>query len=473
MTIRKVTQTEDPGLKAKLNNFTKINTIILANNREFFSPIDKYVLEEQLDEFVEADFDEADMDVMILGDNKAVVVSRPIDPDFIADITKLFGYKNLQIITPKDSGKGLSFSLENDKKALRQLQEMIKHSDKVSFVPWGVTRETLSLIKTLKKKVKLYTPECPIESGEWIPDYANTKIGSREVLLKVSYSCPSLNLMGGFTAPDLLTGSDIAKYLINKGKGVVFKANLGVGGIGVNVFPLTKELKSEVGFNNMIKKIARNSLFNSAPFIVEEYIEPDFKSSCTFPSIEALINTDGSVDIKAYTAMVIESKNEELTWHGIGIGKGVFTPKQIKPLKEVTTKIGECLYEMGYRGWIDVDFIYSTSKKFYCTEVNVRMTPARYMIELSKLLFGNEYAKKMCIVSDDKFIRQNLKGLSYKKIKKRLSSLLYPINGEKRGIIITESYRSKFGRGKFGYVSIGNDFKDASNIVSDFKNLFN
>ena len=45
MTIRKVTQTEDPGLKAKLNNFTKINTIILANNREFFSPIDKYVLE--------------------------------------------------------------------------------------------------------------------------------------------------------------------------------------------------------------------------------------------------------------------------------------------------------------------------------------------------------------------------------------------------------------------------------------------
>ena len=458
--------------KTTISELRPVKTIVLANNREFFSPIDEYVLPDQVEEFVECDYDEADMDLMLMGDDKIVVTQRAIDPEFMADITKLFGYKNFQVITPVDSGKGISVSLMKDKTTLNKIIKLLEKSGKVNYIPWGTTREAMELYRTLAKSIKVAAPECPIESGEWVPDYGNTKVGTREILANARILNKKVTLAENYVAVDMEFGRDIAKYFISKGKGVVFKANLGVGGIGVNVFPPSKELKTEAGFEKMMSKIARNGLFNSAAFVVEEYIYPDIESTCAFPSIEALVNPDGSVVVQEYTAMVIDIHNEEITWHGIGIGKGIFTLAQTKILKAVTEAVGKVLFEMGYRGWINLDFIHAKTGEFYCSEVNVRMSPARYMIELSRKLFGKDYDNKMAIISDDKFIRPYLVNLSYQEIKNRLASVMYPINGEKRGVIITETYRSKFGRGKFGYVSIGKDFKDATGIVASVKRIF-
>src|SRR6266550_2069085 len=85
-----------------------VKTIIIGNNREFFSPIDQYVAADHKKEFVQSDYDETDMDIMWHGDNKMVVVPRPIDPAFTADILQLFDYHNVQIISPRETGRGLS-----------------------------------------------------------------------------------------------------------------------------------------------------------------------------------------------------------------------------------------------------------------------------------------------------------------------------------------------------------------------------
>jgi len=41
-----------------------INTVIVGNNREYFSPIDPHVPDVLKDEFIQSDIDEADMDIM-------------------------------------------------------------------------------------------------------------------------------------------------------------------------------------------------------------------------------------------------------------------------------------------------------------------------------------------------------------------------------------------------------------------------
>lgn len=46
---------------------------------------------------------------------------------------------------------------------------------------------------------------------------------------------------------------------------------------------------------------------------------------------------------------------------------------------------------------------------------------------------------------------------------------MYPISGEKRGIIITQSIRSKFGRGKFGYSIFGESQDDTRAIEEELE----
>ena len=67
-----------------------INTIIVGNNREYFSPIDPHVPDTLRDEFIQSDIDEADMNIMWHGDNKIVLLPKALDPAFISDISQLF-----------------------------------------------------------------------------------------------------------------------------------------------------------------------------------------------------------------------------------------------------------------------------------------------------------------------------------------------------------------------------------------------
>lgn len=70
----------------------------------------------------------------------------------------------------------------------------------------------------------------------------------------------------------------------------------------------------------------------------------------------------------------------------------------------------------------------------------------------------------MAMRSNDKYIRPGIKGLSYRDLKTVLAPVLYPMEEQQRGIVITQSFRSMYDRGKFGYVSIGENQDDTRNI---------
>ncbi|MBI3069927.1 MAG: hypothetical protein HYY87_01315 [Candidatus Levybacteria bacterium] len=61
-------------------------------------------------------------------------------------------------------------------------------------------------------------------------------------------------------------------------------------------------------------------------------------------------------------------------------------------------------------------------------------------------------------------MRPNIQGLSYVDLKTSLAPVLYPMDDQQRGVVITQSFRSMYDRGKFGYVSIGKDQEDTRNI---------
>lgn len=450
-----------------------INGVIVGNNREYFSPLDRYIPDTPVAakaEFLRSDIDEADMDIMWKvdgeGDNKLVLLPETVDSAFVQDVSNTFGYRNVHVASPEDRGLGLSRNIIADPGTYTLITDSLRQSPRPAVIPWGQTPEYQKLTEKLQREgVVFRAPETPERRSLWTPDYLDTKIGSREVLQKARERDSRIKIAEGFVAPNIDTAMQIAGYFLYTKRGVVFKANLGGSGVGVSVFPPTEFGKNQDANHQKIDAIVRqNPLLQAGPMVVEEYIPPNFSHHGVFPSVDSVISPDGSLSVKAVDAMVIHHDAEVVGFYGCVLGKGLFTEEQNQRLKGMSKTIGEELVRLTYRGWFDIDYILSTSGDFYATEVNLRRTSICYMLELGELLFGEDYESKIAMRSNDKYIRPNLAGLSYADLKAVLDPVLYPMGEQQRGIIITQSFRSMLGRGKFGYVSIGTDQDDTRAI---------
>lgn len=431
-----------------------IRTVTVANNREYFSPVDRFVPETVRTEFVESDFDEADMDIMWHGDDKIVLLPREIDPEFTADIFELFGFQNTRLIVPHETGAGLSEDIIADKGVFQAIVDAINESPDSQVIPWGHTSQFQRLREDLRRTgARFKTPETPIDEGLWTPEYLDTKVGSRKLLLRVKAKHPELDIKipEGFVCDTIEEALQQVDYFISSGRGVVFKANSGGAGVGVYVFT-PESLDTPEKRAEMQRKLRENQLFQSDKVIVEERIDADFSHHGTYPSVDGMVKEDGSVEIQAVDAMVIHHHDEEVGFYGCIAGRGLFTPEQRSKLHDFTVAVGQGLSESGYRGWYDTDYILAMDGKFSSTEANLRRTSMCYAVDLAKLLFGDDWESTVSIRTNDKFIRPNLNGMTYGQLKETISDIMYPIDGAKEGVIITQSMRSKFGRGKFGYL---------------------
>lgn len=434
-----------------------VRTVIVANNREYFSSLDVLVPESVRAEFVESDFDEADMDIIWLGDNKIVLLPREIDPEFVADICQLFGFNNIHLIVPRETGMGLSEDIIADREVFQAVADAIKEWPDLQVVPWGHTPQFQRLRENLRRtSAEFRTPETPIDEGLWVPDYLDKKVGSRELMLKAKARHPELDIKipEGFVCGTVDDALQRVDYFLSSGRGTVLKANSGGGGVGVYIFT-PESLDSPEKIIAMQKKLRENQLFQSDRVVIEERIDADFNHHGTDPSVDAIVREDGSVEVQAVDAMVIHRHGEEVGFYGCIGGKGLFTPEQRQKLLDFTLAVGQELSELGYRGWYDTDYILATDGRFSPTEVNPRRTSMCYVVDLARLLYGENWEEIVSVRTNDKFIRENLYGITYKKLKEILADIMYPINGAKEGVIITESMRSKFGRGKFGYLIFG------------------
>lgn len=445
-----------------------VRTVIVANNREYFSPLDGLVQESVRAEFIESDFDEADMDIMWHGDDKIVLLPREIDPEFVADICQLFGFNNIHLIIPRETGIGLSEDIIADREVFQAVVDTIKESPDPQVVPWGHTPQFQRLREDLRRTgAQFRTPETPTDEGLRLLDYLDKKVGSRELMLKVKTMHPELDIRipEGFvygTVDDALQRVD---YFLSSGRGVVLKANSGGAGVGVYIFT-PESLDSPEKIAELQKKLRENQLFQSDKVVIEERIDADFNHHGIYPSVDAIIREDGSVGVQAVDAMVIHHHGDEVGFYGCIGGKGLFTPEQRQKLLDFTLAVGQELSELGYRGWYDTDYILAIDGQFSPTEVNLRRTSMCYVVDLARLLYGENWEEIVSVRTNDKFIRENLYGITYKKLKEILADIIYPINGLKEGVIITESMRSKFGRGKFGYLIFG-DGQDRTREIEE------
>ena len=132
--------------------------------------------------------------------------------------------------------------------------------------------------------------------------------------------------------------------------------------------------------------------------------------------------------------------------------------------------VGEKFWKMGYRGFFDIDFVLSGKNQTpYIIETNMRRTGGTHIFDTAKSIFGKNWDKKIFIISQDSFY-YGKKILLEKVIFEKMKEILFPINKDKKGVII--SIINKW-QSTFGFIIIEKSFDAAIKMHSKIKNIWN
>lgn len=388
-------------------------------------------------------------------DNRILVTPLPIDDGFFKDIKKIFHYKNVFLINPKNTQESLCRAVMEDEKTFQKVVGIIKKNPKIRISAYVVTEEFFQLIEKLKSQnLDFYVDDIPEKDSLWTTSYFDSKAGFRQAVDNIS--SPSLKMSTGYICQSKEEVINWAKYFINNKKSFVIKANYGLAGAGLKIIDKKTSL---VNLESMIDKIFQQELFFKKDLVVvEEYIEPNTNIAGGVPSVEMRIIYN-RVKYLYSCGMRISPKGVFL---GVEFGKNSLPKKIEKELLTAGKIFGNFLLKMNYKGFFDIDFVYGKDNRNYALEANLRRTGGTHIYEAGKRLLGNDFLKNYYLISTSKKNANKVKGYSYKQLKEKIKDLIYPINKKKEGVIITTyNYLVK---GFLGYMIIAKNQNRAYQI---------
>ena len=292
-------------------------------------------------------------------------------------------------------------------------------------------------------------PESPLEENLWVKDYIDTKLGFRTLVpqwLSHLYPMPP-----GYVTDQLDVVACIIADFARKGKGCVVKANTGGSGVG-NLFLPYERLKETTDYASLL---AENIFLKQDVFIVEEYIRSHDVIS---PSLEfyAPPPEQGKPFLTYLSNQHFEASGR---FAGVIVAQEFYDAPWYPPFLELGMGIAGELQALGYVGHFDIDAIADDSGEIFTVEINSRRTGGTYAHEFMSNKYGPDYAKNHAFLSQNKF-KGKFKDLD--SLEAALDGLLYPIDGQERGIIILLT--SALFKGEFGFMALGGSLEEVTQL---------
>lgn len=399
------------------------------------------------------------------GDDKCVITPYLIPQALLHHNARVCGYENVTNLSPAEPNIALSKAVFKDKTLKQEVLAEIKRSPDVKLSPYAFTDDFLWLLRTLARKGALVGVEgVPVEQSCWTAKYLDSKLGFRMEMLKLMARHEFLQMPDGFIARNKLEALDVVDWLYTSGHSLVVKVNFGESGWGLWICR-AGEYQSSSAVTSALKSVMNSDpVWKDDPLIVEEFIEADVSVAGGSPSVELLIDNEGSV-ITYHCGQVL---NEVGEFFGVEIGKDAVPAKIKASMEQVGRVVGERYHALGYRGYCDIDFVVGKDGELYAVETNPRRTGGTHVYDLAKHLFGESWEDRAYLISHDSF-RYGSKTLQAEAILERIKSLLYPIRGKGSGIIITSL---NAWDPVMGYVVIGTGPKEGRRLQQKLLSLF-
>ncbi|CCO22300.1 ATP-grasp domain-containing protein [Maridesulfovibrio hydrothermalis] len=310
------------------------------------------------------------------GDNKTVVLPKPIPNVQLDYIKELLGYKNIEIIiTDPNQNQGEICCLSND------VVSHLENYDTIYCLFWGASPEAYSMVSQMKSLgFCIESPDIPQESVFRQVELFDSKSRFRKHLSCENIDFGSLNFKIAKSyeeVPSILMGYVEAQIPC------VVKSEFGVGGYG-NIF-ISKEMIL-AGYENCLKNI--EEAVNFAPYIssneivFEDMVESGFTICDTISGL-GVINPGGACSIIGVV--------KEIRASGYYRGAQTVTDKDAKLIAEKTMEIGAIMSKYGYRGYFCIDCIVNFEGKAILLEINARRCASHFIFEIGNRLFSSQY----------------------------------------------------------------------------------
>jgi len=441
-------------------------TIIIANIAEAFEDaLMRVKSQKERTKRVQIEHNLCDRTLLWEGDDKIVITPFAISPLLFEHNIKALGLKNCLNLFPKDVNINLSNAIIKDKPLMKKLMSAIKDNPGIRISPYAVTRSFIDLTECFRREnLDFIVEERPYKNSDWTVQFLDSKIGSRVEIDKIKDK--NINTPKSVICRSKKEAIDVAEWFYKNNDSFVVKANFGEGGWGTLIIK-KDDRKSWDEVSTKIKgEFTNDSIWGDGLIIVEEYITAERGISSGCPSSELFLSEKGPRITYLCDQVVTEAGN----FLGVALGKNALGKKVKDKINKASILVGKRFWELGYRGFFDIDFVLSKKDGTpYIIETNMRRTGGTHIFDVARLIFGNKWEEKIFVLSQDSF-SYGKKLLSEKVISGKMKNILFPINNEKRGLVISIISRRK---PVFGFIIVEESSDKALKICSEMKNSFN
>lgn len=445
-------------------NIQSIKEIFIANTAEAFADLLEQIA---LGNIGQQDRIRQEMDLsqraqLWGGDNKIILTPNPIPKALLKHNIDKVGYKNIRNLWPKNLDIRLCNSIRNDPELIEVLIQVFQSNKNVKISSYSVTDDYLNLLRFLEGRAtgwhvtNLPRATNPLDLVREI----DSKNGFRKIVANL-FPRENIKLPRGFVCK---TEDDVVKaicFFLNADIGFVIKVHNGESGWGVKIIDNDAIQKFTEGkIKDWLRELFESDqIWNFAPYVVEEFIPVDKTIGGGFPSSEGHITDEGFV----FDYNCGQEVTKDGSFEGVVLSNDIIPDAVNSGMRIGMATIGNKLYSRGYRGVFDVDFAAGKDGNLYVLESNARMTGGTHVYNIMSYLGisgNNAY-----VISNDSF-RYNMPAQKPEKLLARLSDILYPIEYQKRGLII--SFVS-LNRPVIGIITIGQNKKDAISLMQRTK----
>lgn len=409
----------------------KFKNIIIANDAEAFKFIissiknnDDRVAKINKEHFLSKRF------LFWEADNKIVITPFPIEDVLITQAQNI-GFRNIQNWYPSKINIELSTAILQDEILVGKLKHTIKENPGIILSPYSYTEDFAKLISSLRKEdLNFQVDQEPSKNCEWLVNYLGSKVGFRTEIQKMQVAGEAIPTPEYFICTNKKEIIETSIWFYKRNKSCVIKAFSGEGGWGV-LMVHKENYNSNLSLERMLKSELRaDSIWNYGPYVVEEFVTslPDDKNS---PSLEVYIN-EKDTKITYVCNQIVDSSGRFI---GILTGKDCIERNLRLRLCAIGQAIGNKYSSLGYRGFFDIDFVVSEKGVPYPIETNIRRTGGTHVFDLSRYIFGKDWFKVIVALSADSYSYPGMI-LSAEAILDKTQEIAFPINNEKKGIII-------------------------------------
>ncbi len=404
---------------------------------------------------ISEDHDLCDRFLFSLPNNSLLLTPYLLDQDFFTDSCTLLRLRNIINLAPKTIGQSICEAINADADLFEKLVVTIKNNPGVAIVSYAATSEFLALVEQLRKRQLVFTtPEAPSAQGHWVYDFFGSKCGFRQAKMPAppGFICSNREELLGWS-----------EYFLKETAGCVIKTNRGLAGAGLRIIRKTEVGKSPREFVAQI--LDSENYWQDFPLVVEEFLPPDITICGGAPNIELKIQ-GGRVTPLYVCSMRISNEG---VFQGIEFGKDSVPVIIARQLRVFGLEYGQILKQYNYRGFFEMDFVWTRGQRLVPIESNLRRTGGTHAFELARRLLGNDFYRHFYLTTNNRSPIPALKKLSYHEVRSRVAPLLFPIATSKTGVVLTVT--KGIGHGRLGYVVIGKTRQQAHQIETALLSL--